>query len=1124
MVSSSDAQSGSTTPASPVASPSVSSATTTPCADEGAPSTFPSPPSRPLPPPRTASLLEASAGTAKLGEAPGRLSSPSDFAPSEEESLSPAIGEPSTSRRADQYGDEFEVADRVEEVEDAETPTHATGGAQMWPEECEEDEESCAATPGVWQAPATRARMRHMDVDEDDYSDQDSSDQEHGQRTGDSEDENSEEEGEEGEEESEEGDSEGHDDDDIQEDEASERHVAIPASPGQMEDEDEGEDVSEGPGIRSGEVIQTGRRGRKWGVQVEIPDGNYFASSSNPSTRGSSTPASDSRSPPANAGGQKKKKKKKKKSGTLEVGQDNMILMAQRVRELEDDNAELEELLDLLPAVKDWERKLERKASALRQRLKRVQARPLVPLSSLHLRTDGQSAPIMPLLESGEWARDGNLAVTHGPHAPEVGAGVGRGHSVGGGDNPEHDSGEHDGRVRGDGGDESLPLQWLAEQNLKMRGEIVNLEETKVRAIRKTVAMRMQLAAYDAALREAGVTQKTRHLLGLDIDKALGRAGDAAELGGTGHADGDEQTQGAASATSSAMASPASARTCSLAAMSPLAAGAASPLTQRVGEKMDEISGRIQQLTGSMMPPAALAALNKWPGAARWGGFALPRPPAADAAASAARSLAAKQAVEEALQALRAAVVQDTHLETGGGGDALYKAAPLHSAAKNEARTSSSAPHALRGNGAQVGGGGGAGLAGGGMEGSPRKVLGIPALLTSLEAVMAKPLAAAPLAVHKASEALEQLQLLVSQSSAARRAMGSCGGLRTLVAVSKLALTLEPRRAARGAAGGCAAGGGGGQGKRLHTDLSLRALAVMSEAAAASAALQHDLGAVGCVQVCVSYLDAALLAQAQGEEAQGLESQEAAAEAAALCEASLGLLCAVCKNNVMNQRSMLLAGMLRRLVALLRSPSAPIQQAAAATIHTAGCPTGRDHKLFQDELHRCQGVPALVRLLRLTGCLDAKRHVLQALVFACGGTHGKNQVALRTCGGIKALLELLRSAPPDLQQLAVATLDAAQHEQPESWLLLVQAGGADLLCRLLYTTPAVMQEALVRLLLHGCVQAGRESGLLAALHRADCRAALAATRQALATLKVASGPASVDALLLELDRIADIAA
>ena len=44
----------------------------------------------------------------------------------------------------------------------------------------------------------------------------------------------------------------------------------------------------------------------------------------------------------------------------------------------------------------------------------------------------------------------------------------------------------------------------------------------QVRAIRKTVAMRVRLAAYEAALHAAGVTQRTRHLLELDIDKTLG--------------------------------------------------------------------------------------------------------------------------------------------------------------------------------------------------------------------------------------------------------------------------------------------------------------------------------------------------------------------------------------------------------------------------------------------------------------------------------------------------------------------------------------------------------------------------------------------------------------------------
>ena len=448
--------------------------------------------------------------------------------------------------------------------------------------------------------------------------------------------------------------------------------------------------------------------------------------------------------------------------------------------------------------------------------------------------------------------------------------------------------------------------------------------------------------------------------------------------------------------------------------------------------------------------------------------------------------------MEAALQALRASVMQDgttTDLDVGAGADSIYNCNPAPNAAAPNDPLLGRAGFAAN-NGGSSGlkktraGAGAAGGGSGGGGGGARKFMGIPSLLTSLEVVVATPLAAAPAALDKASEALEQLQVEVSRSSASRRAVGACGGLRTLVSVSKLALNLEPWPGARGADEGVGRARGV-RGKRLHADLSLRALGIMSEAATASSSLQHDLGAVGCVHVCVSYLDASLVAQ--GEDEEGFESFSE--EAAALCEASLALLCAVCKNNVMNQRSMLLAGTLRRLAALLRSPIAPIQQAAAASIHTAGCPSGRDLKLFQDELHRCQGVPGLVRLLRLTGCPDTKRHVLQALVFACRSSHARNQVALRTCGGIKALLELLRIAPPDLQQHATAALDASLMEQHESWSLVVQAGGTELLCRLLYTTPALTQEALVRLLLNGCVKAGHESGLLAALHRADCRAA-----------------------------------
>lgn len=213
-----------------------------------------------------------------------------------------------------------------------------------------------------------------------------------------------------------------------------------------------------------------------------------------------------------------------------------MVLMEQRVRELEKDNAELEELLDLLPAVKDWERKLERKASALRHELKRVQARPLVPLSSLHLRTDGNGAPVVTVVGGEEWDLDGSFAAAHNRRGPEGGVAAWRsvspgaaggfgerrhGADVGDLEDGEEERMEAENRVGGD----RVPLQWLAEQNLKMRGEIVNLEETKVRAIRRTVAMRVRLAAYDAALHEAGVTQETRYLLGLEIDKALGTAG-----------------------------------------------------------------------------------------------------------------------------------------------------------------------------------------------------------------------------------------------------------------------------------------------------------------------------------------------------------------------------------------------------------------------------------------------------------------------------------------------------------------------------------------------------------------------------------------------------------------------
>mmetsp|Transcript_442 Transcript_442/g.805 ORF Transcript_442/g.805 Transcript_442/m.805 type:complete len:188 (+) Transcript_442:44-607(+) len=121
----------------------------------------------------------------------------------------------------------------------------------------------------------------------------------------------------------------------------------------------------------------------------------------------------------------------------------------------------------------------------------------------------------------------------------------------------------------------------------------------------------------------------------------------------------------------------------------------------------------------------------------------------------------------------------------------------------------------------------------------------------------------------------------------------------------------------------------------------------MSEAAAASASFQDDLGAVGCVQVCVTYLDAAVLEQRDDNMIE---------ETTVLCEAACFLLNHVCKGNVMNQRALLLSGALRRMVALLRSPSLPVHRAVVSSLHTASGQSGKEEKLFQDELHRCNGV------------------------------------------------------------------------------------------------------------------------------------------------------------------------
>ena len=229
----------------------------------------------------------------------------------------------------DAQHDGLDRGDTLDEMtEDAETPTMALASQRMWPQECEEDEESSAAPTGVWQPPPTRRiRIRHMDLDESD--DDNHSDNELGRAQDEQE---SEEESEESEDEDED---EGRDDDELEEDEASEQHVV--GGGARLEAGAHGQQASNGRW--RGDEAPREASPNKWGVQVEIPEHHYHASSSEPSTHESSTtPASgsSSRSPGSAGGGVikgkgSKKKKKRKESNKLEVGKDNMRIMAKRV-------------------------------------------------------------------------------------------------------------------------------------------------------------------------------------------------------------------------------------------------------------------------------------------------------------------------------------------------------------------------------------------------------------------------------------------------------------------------------------------------------------------------------------------------------------------------------------------------------------------------------------------------------------------------------------------------------------------------------------------------------------------------------------------------------------------------
>jgi hypothetical protein len=160
------------------------------------------------------------------------------------------------------------------------------------------------------------------------------------------------------------------------------------------------------------------------------------------------------------------------------------------------------------------------------------------------------------------------------------------------------------------------------------------------------------------------------------------------------------------------------------------------------------------------------------------------------------------------------------------------------------------------------------------------------------------------------------------------------------------------------------------------------------------------MGALDVVGMCVAYLDVAI--DDMSEER--ITRHRAAEDSAVLCEAACGLLSQVCRGNLLNQRALLLSGAVRRFIILLRSPFVPVQRAVVKTFHTASAQSGKEGRLFQDEVHRLSGVAALLRVLRLTGCSETRRHVLQTLAFTTRYKHTKNQAAFRACGAIKILV------------------------------------------------------------------------------------------------------------------------
>jgi len=265
---------------------------------------------------------------------------------------------------------------------------------------------------------------------------------------------------------------------------------------------------------------------------------------------------------------------------------------------------------------------------------------------------------------------------------------------------------------------------------------------------------------------------------------------------------------------------------------------------------------------------------------------------------------------------------------------------------------------------------------------------------------------------------------------------------------------------------------------------ALLILRVVDMAGMALVPLQEELGAVGLVEEAVPLLDEWGL-DGVGETSVGA--------VAALAVATL------CEGHGSNTKRMLLAGGVRRLVAMAAGAhgQAALQTAAAVAIRRLGG-SGRlgeqDARLLQDELHRWGAVPALLRILRF-GDAHARTEACGALNVCCRSRHLRSQARMREKGGLSALLRVVRTGVPESQAAAAQALESACAWQEGSWRALADEEGWDLLCRTLHTGALAVQVAVVRLLLKACEESeANRSGVEAARGRAAVASAAQAFR------------------------------